>query len=82
MRWTATILIVCLFACSPTKPSKTYILDSSESTGNLVGRQWWIDGAKYDTAIAPQVTITKPILAKLIVIDNKGRKDSVTQQVK
>lgn len=78
-----TILFVWFCSCSPTKSStKTYILDSSESTGNLVERQWWIYGAKYDTAIATQVTITKPILAKLIVIDNKGRKDSVTQQVK
>lgn len=71
MKYLLTILLFC--SCSTTK---TFLLDSSESTGNLVARQWVINGILYDTAIITYVTIKKSTPVELIVTDSLKRKDT------
>lgn len=77
MKYLLTILLFC--SCSTTK---TFLLDSSESTGNLVARQWVVNGSQYDTAIKTYVTIKKSTPIELIVTDNQQRKDTAKTTIK
>ena len=74
------LLIILLFCSCAT--TKTYLLDSSESTGNLVARQWKVNGYNYDTAISTYVTIKKSTPIELIVTDSLKRKDTAKTTIK
>ena len=69
-------MIVFFCSCSTTK---TYLLDSSQSTGNIVKREWLIDGFYYDSTLKTMITVKKKFKTTLIVTDNLGRKDTSVQ---
>lgn len=77
MKYLFTIFLFC--SCATT--TKTYILDSSQSEGNLVKRDWRMNGVQYDTGITTTVTIKNSVIAELIVTDSLGRKDSTFKTI-
>lgn len=76
MKYLLTILLFC--SCSTTK---TYLLDGSESKGNIVKWQWKVSGANYGDSVKTRVT-AKKVTVELVVTDNLGRKDSATLKIR
>jgi len=72
------LLIILLCSCTTTKK---FILDGSESKGNIVKYEWNIDGSKL-RGISTSVETKKKITVQLIVTDDKGRKDTATTIIK
>lgn len=71
-------LIFFLTSCATTK---TFILDSSQSEGNLIKRDWKINGVYYDSGMTTTVVVKSKITAELVVTDSLGRKDSTRRVI-
>lgn len=77
MKCLLTILLFC--SCTTTK---TYLLDGSESTGNIVKYEWKINGLQYDNGITTSANIKRVATVELIVTDNKGLKDTAKTTIR
>ena len=77
MRFIAIILLLC--SCNTTK---SFVLDGSQSTGNIVKYEWKVNGFNYDDNVSTSVNIKRIATIELIVTDDKGRSDTATKIIR
>jgi hypothetical protein len=76
MRW---LVIILFFGCNPTK---SFVLDGSQSQGNIVKYEWKVNGFQYDNGKSTSLNIKRIATVELIVTDDKGRSDTAIKIIK
>jgi hypothetical protein len=76
MRW---LLIILLFGCNTTK---SFVLDGSQSQGNIVKYEWKVNGFQYDNGKSTSLNIKRIATVELIVTDDKGRSDTAIKVIR
>jgi len=71
------LTIIILSSCSSTK---TFLLDGSESQGNIVNYEWKVNSERLN-GIKTKAQFKKATIT-LIVTDSLGRKDTATIKIK
>jgi hypothetical protein len=73
------LLIILLFGCNTTK---SFVLDGSQSQGNIVKYEWKVNGLQYDNSKSTSLNIKRIATVELIVTDDKGRSDTAIKIIK
>ena len=76
MRW---LVVILLFGCNSTK---SFVLDASQSQGNIVKYEWKVNGFQYDNSKSTSLNIKRIATVELIVTDDKGRSDTAIKIIK
>ena len=73
------LLIILFFGCNPTK---SFVLDGSQSQGNIVKYEWKVNGFQYDNGKSTSLNIKRIATVELIVTDDKGRSDTAIKVIR
>jgi len=76
MRW---LVVILLFGCNSTK---SFVLDGSQSQGNIVKYEWKVNGLQYDNSKSTSLNIKRIATVELIVTDNLGRSDTAIKVIR
>jgi PKD repeat protein len=76
MRFIAIILLLC--SCTTTK---SFVLDASQSKGNIVSYEWKVNGYYYDSSITTSINVKRIMTVQLIVTDDRGLKDTAIKMI-
>jgi hypothetical protein len=73
------LLIILLCSCNSTK---SFVLDGSQSQGNIVKYEWKVNGLQYDNSKSTSLNVKRIATVELIVTDNLGRSDTAIKVIR